>query len=937
MSLEHFKSFDQPLSALLAAAPLPDRNLSPLAARQQYFSALADYWLNAPPQGASRRTRLSALLREQLLAQIVLRVGDHTLGSGHAQLLTTCVNLPLPSQRQHLPSAARPQIYRPLLEITSPHWRNSLRGAFVIVEGGPEGTMPDPRQPSEYALLYSLSHGIEAFDSLADLHVELCERLDDPQQSRPLLRHLDSEQDRERAHNAQRLRYDWFNDDMLQAQAQAVIEGQYAALNGVWQDAAQASPLDWDALQTRLQEVGDLLPWVDSRSALQTRYGLLLERNSPAWLRNASAQGLTHIMQTLQELVIAIDQAAAPGILSQAQFVDRNSLLTWTCERLRAGLRQRYQLDIDPLDVYVSVTLARQRGPLLLPGLTSGWIPVANRPQVGDTIELVRQTYRLDELALLNVGLLDIDYWLTARVHRQDQRNVAGITASEIKQLVRELNVGESYSQYLRAHLLRSAQAQWRRDSYVAISRARMRAEAAKARYAGHFLDDPFERGFHWISQVLEHPDSGARGALYLPRLSVRQLLIAGHTLHDVTLITPDSPDLHRFLVYTPDAPDRRAWREFRNARHLLRALRANPALREYVKDRLPLTDPALLERWLTKGGLGAHVQQPVITGNFQQARYRAEVDVALEAVDAGTHTKLELLGELTLHSLSVLLDLISLVLPTRGLTAVALARSILSVLDAKAAFKQTDRVGVLKHLVEAFTHASDAVNSIGGTTVIRRAIRAIPPAPPLKLPPSGAVNLNPARLHYRVDGIHKEGIYEQASPYPGLSLYYIRDTTGTHYQVAFDGYRWRVVDPRMPDAYVKVPVKRRTDGEWVVDSPVLWFDGLPDLPTLFADCRLPQRPVGGESLDADGLYRLEGQLYLLAGQHALALRAHLLDDHYHLSIPRQPENAVSVWAILRWQHGEWRVRVRQAGRSSDWLALPAAYAVSRGNTASRR
>ncbi|MGM9451550.1 hypothetical protein RRF55_28805, partial [Klebsiella sp. K47] len=72
-------------------------------------------------------------------------------------------------------------------------------------------------------------------------------------------------------------------------------------------------------------------------------------RNSPAWLKNASAQGLTHIMQTLQELVIAIDKAAAPGILSLEQFVDRNGLLAWTRERLRTHLRQRHQLDIDPL------------------------------------------------------------------------------------------------------------------------------------------------------------------------------------------------------------------------------------------------------------------------------------------------------------------------------------------------------------------------------------------------------------------------------------------------------------------------------------------------------------------------------------------------------------------------------------------------------------
>ncbi|MBC3477570.1 dermonecrotic toxin domain-containing protein [Pseudomonas taiwanensis] len=936
MSLHYFQSFDRHLSALLASPPQPDRSRSLLQARQHYFADLARYWL-ASDASLSRRTQLIALLRQQMLAQIALRCDDHTLGDHHAALVRCCVNTPLPSQRQHLPEAERPQVYRPVLDIGTPNWRSYLPGAFVIVEGGPEGSRADPRQTSDYALLCSLSHGIEAFDNLGDLHTELCERLDDPQQSQSLLRYLDSDQDRELARNAERLRYDWFNDDLIQTQAQALIDGQQAALTRVWHEALLQSPVDWPMLEERLRKAADLLPLADSRSALTTRYGLLLERNAPAWLRNASTQGLTHIMQTLQELVIAIDRASAPGILSHEQFLDRNHLKAWTREHLRRALQLRYQLDVDPLDLYVSITRARQVGPVSHPGITSVWIPAASRAQAGNTVELVRQTYRLDELAFLNIGVLDIDYWLTARVHDKDERTAAGITPSQVKQLVRELDVGERYSQYLRTHLLTSQQAQWRRERYVDISRARMRAEAAKARYAGHYLEDPFERGFAWTTLVLDHPDSQLRKQANRERLSVRQLLIGGHSLQGVMLVTPDKAGTTRFLAYTPDAPDRRAWREYRNTRHLLRALREQPALREYVKDRLPLVARRQVERWLTKGGLGANTQRPEITGNFQQARYLAEVNATLAAVDAGTNTKLELLGELSLHALSVLLDLISLVLPNRALVAVSLGRSVLSVIDAGRAFRQGDQLGILKHMVEAFTHANDAVNNIGGTTVVRRAIRAIPPAPPLKLPQSLAVGVDTDRLHYRVDGIHKEGIYEQPSSYPGLTFYYIKDAAGTTYQVSFDGYRWRVVDPRMPDAYTQVPVKRRRDGEWVVDSPVLWYDGLPDLGALLEDCRLAERPAGAEVEGVDGLSRHGQRYYLLAGGHALPLRAHLLDNHYHLLIPGQPLSTGAAWAILRWQDDQWRIRVRQAGRSSEWLALPPAYSVSRGSSLSSR
>ncbi|MEC4021251.1 hypothetical protein VSO52_00425 [Pseudomonas fulva] len=64
-----------------------------------------------------------------------------------------------------------------------------------------------------------------------------------------------------------------------------------------------------------------------------------------------------------------------------------------------------------------------------------------------------------------------------------------------------------------------------------------------------------------------------------------------------------------------------------------------------------------------------------------------------------------------------------------------------------------------------------------------------------------------------------------------------------------------------------------------------------------------------------------------------MPVRAHLLADHYHLLIPGQPAATTTAWAILRWRDGQWRIRVRQPGRSSDWLALPAAYAVNVGST----
>ncbi|MNC74511.1 hypothetical protein D3C75_1258810 [compost metagenome] len=73
-------------------------------------------------------------------------------------------------------------------------------------------------------------------------------------------------------------------------------------------------------------------------------------------------------------------------------------------------------------------------------------------------------------------------------------------------------------------------------------------------------------------------------------------------------------------------------------------------------------------------------------------------------------------------------------------------------------------------------------------------------------------------------------------------------------------------------------------------------------------------------------MYEDDGQLYLQAGPRQLPLRRHLLDKHYHLIIPDAQRAAIVAWAVLRWHQGNWRIRVRQTGRSSDWLALPAGY-----------
>lgn len=917
--LQRLEHLDSRISELQAQLPRLQTELPPAQMRQQLFGDLGSFWSENGPANISRQQQLQRIRLEQLHAELDLRQADNTLPAEHAALVRACLELPLPWQRQHLPTNQQPQLFRPVFNTLSPNRRVPLPGVLVVIASDAQGANALPETTNGAALLCSISHGIEAFDSLAQLHTELCERLDDPWQSLPLLSLLSPHHPVEGILLADRLRYEWCAEALTEQQTDSLIERQHACTLHAWQTAWQGvSPPALPTLEHTLRNAMDLLGPMGSRHALATRYSLLLEKHLPSWLRQAPPQALSHVMQTLQELAVAIEQGAAPGILDLQQFNQRENLISWTRSRLRERLRRDPGLDLAPERIQISVTLARQVGALLNPLQPSSYVAVANTQRHGGSIELVKRTYPLDELALMNIAWFDTDYWLTARVHDAEGNALPSLSAARVKDMVRELDVGTGYTRFVRKHLLDSLEGGWRERAHGRINKARMHAELVKAHYARHLLEDPFQRGYHWARAVLEQPNSETRSAPGLPRLSVRQLLILTHTVTGVLLINAEASHLTSLLVYAPDAPDRRPWREYHNARALLRDLRENPALRAYVIARTPLANAQQLEKLLSKGRLGPHVQRPTIKGDLLRACYRAEVQDLLARADAQTRSNRELLGHVAIDSLHLLLDLVSLVLPYPALSALAFARAAVSVIEGLEALERTDREAALHHALGAFSHTIDAIHGFAGSAVMRRALRGLPPRPPIPIPDHYVAKPDVAKLRYRTDGIHGEGIYEWVSGEPGPTRYFIRDEQGRHYNVSFDGYRWRAVEPGYPEAYLQLPVRRDTQGQWVLDSALHWHDGLPDLGQLFDDCHLGLA-APGTALD-DSLFDADGQLYLRIANWQLPVRRHLLPGHLHLQVPT---SRVPVWAVLRNVDGQWRIRVRQAGRSSDWLAMP--------------
>jgi len=927
LPLQRIDSLHDQIVTSLAAMPVIN---TPLPSRQQLHGDLADYWAWPNSQGLSRREQLAESRRAMLHAESALRVSDGTLSAEQAAAFSVLLDMPQAWQRHHQALERRAQIYRPVLSRSRPAWRAAIPGLFVMVLGQAEGRDLDPQHPTGPVLVFGLGQGLESYDSLQALHQELSERVDDPIQGRQLLQLLVEPDSLANARQADQVRYQWYADDPLLAQVDSLIEAQRLRLNQVWSSPSSDAAPSVEQLRRALQLADD----AGSKTLLATRYAALLEKNLPNWMRSASPQALAHIMQGMQELVAAGERVAAPGILTLRQFQQQDTLQLWARQRVEARLRHDLVLDLTPGQIFVTVVHTRQTGPWIYPLQPSTYVTWRGFQKVGgQLIEAVAVRYSLDELARRNVAWFDYDYWLTARVSASDSRALpAGLTPAYIKAMVRSLNVGASYADYLRTQLLDTAAGQWRLRAHSVINRARMRAEAAKARYAGHLAQDWDERDYRWVEQVISQPHNALRPRIDGHPVIVRQLLIEQHTVLGVLLLSSGSPNTNAFVLYTPDAPDRRAWRSFASPRALLRLVRAKPALRTYLAQRLPLLPAEQVERWLVKGQLARRLQTPAIEDDLFHACYMAEVRSMLALADADSQTT----AEADLHqavTLSwTLLDLISIFLPIKVMVPLTLGRMVLEIWKGVDAYRHEDLNGVLTHAYNALSHANDAGTSLVSTGLVRRVLRGIPKPPPLLLPLRYSVKPDSSNLRYHINGLYGEQVHEKASAFEGLSQYYVQDSHGRYYKVTFDGSRWGAIDPDQPDAYLTQPVKRLANGDWVIDSPLLWYDGLPDLQLLLDSCRLPA-PLQGTALSAaDGLHDADGQLYLQTDAGQLPLRQHILAGRYHLPIPEADTAGVVPWEVLRWRDEQWRIQVRQAGRSSDWLALPAAYSVSLGS-----
>lgn len=906
-----------------------------------YLDHLKRFWLARRPSTADQPLHawLGVQRRAQWLAQLTLREQDGTLPDVATALAHTLLNHADHGQRQTLAAYQRPGVYTASL-YQDDHIA-TFPGCFIITERDARGgydasgafTAPaadpfaviDEQADAGSAVLYTLAFGLEAFDSLAALHLELAERLDDTRQAQALLAAF-APSDRDKLHSPDRLSFTEMHTELFSAGVEQLRQRQQRAVTDAWHAAwRKEQRRDIATLQASLAEAASVIPLINRQAGLRTRYGALLHRYMPQWMKNASATDQVLIYQSMQALALATAQAAAPGLPSLRSFAERRSLLAYANQQLASRLARQLGRQVDPDQVFITTRVPYQVGPLTPPTNPESSIPGRARPQAGETLQWVVVRRSLTELALENVERFDLSYLLTAHVSTADGAPIADLGAGAVQALVREVNIGDDYARHITHRLVTSPEGQSRRERHYQLSLAALRASALKAHIAGHLAADRQARGYQWLSTVLEHPAHIGRPTVLGHRIDVHNLLLAGTLVTGLLVVSPDvATAIPNVLLYTPDAPDSRVWREYSTRAAMLEDLATKPGLLAYVLGRVNLGGRDAVRRLLLSGHPGAMTQLRVIRGDFIAQGYLDEVDHVLSDSDALSTTTEESDRQARWNASLTVLEIITLILPSKVRIPLAVGRALLSLWNAVQSLKVDERIEGLRHLLTMLTYISDAAAGLVSGSFFTRTYRHLPLKPPSPINPNLAVGQEVTPLRYRIDGIYEEGVYEQRSADGGPSRYYIEDKAGRRYQVDFDGGRWLVVDARNPEAFYKSLVRRNAQGEWELPQDVRWDGLMPDLQAVARAASVEAITPPLAAPDAQGIIHHAGKVYLRLGEYLFCVKRSLREHRYVLRIPAQRQQLLNATLLLRRNLADdgWEIKVRQAGVVSHWLAF---------------
>ncbi|PRA59306.1 MULTISPECIES: dermonecrotic toxin domain-containing protein [Pseudomonas] len=823
-----------------------------------YGLYLQRYWSN-PLSSSDTRPRqqwLEELRREQMKTECALLKLDGLLDSDAQTLLETVLQYPDAVARQRL-RRLRPCVYGLGLGADDASVI-PLQGAVVLTardpqdaqegwETGPVAPVVRPIEPNANAgrvLLFIPDRGLEAFDSLASLDRELHRRLGDPLECLGLLQWVaDKDQNAvstlaRSASSSGKVRY----LERLDSPFSFTIESQCLlirdnAASAIARYQARGVHADMTDLPRALDRVSDLQRVFNVGSVLQARQQKRTLAALQTFLGSASDGDKTAWVSAFTDYAEALAHLPDPeGLPSLSQFSDRRSLLIYSNRQLRAVLESEYGVTVDPDNILVTTSEPDIAAVTYAPGAH------------GSTITEPRgapRKYRsrtLTELALENVAGLDFNFsnFSTLTLKAESRSRPAGIPLSpnlnpvagrpvyqdlsveQVKDLVRRVNVGQTYRDFLSEHLTTSEAATLRKHTFARLMALQLRLDLIEAKIAGDFAPDRLARGYHWVKAVLDHPvDNHQRVAVEGHRIIVQCLHIRGQRVRGVLLFSTATQGGGSVVVYTPQAPDGRVFHEYARE-DLMQALVHNSLWRYYLVARVALAFQPQVRASMQGRGDVSVVNLVRIGQNLFEEGYETEANFAINDAAAQTTTTGQTDVETGLTIGDIVLDVVTLVLPIRVTLPIGLARSLFAVFNAIEAGKVGDRSATAHYVVRALGEFTGALvdGAVGKGIVGAKPLAAVKVA-------SAARRLNPEMaLGKRPQGVtplpgwEDKGIHYRTAKVEGTRQYFLKDADHW-YSILDEGFEeaWRVRDARKPVQYHYSPIRRNAAGRWEIGT----------------------------------------------------------------------------------------------------------------------
>lgn len=883
-------------------------------------SALTDFWRKKSERfgGQTPKIWLSQFIQKLMLAEANVRRADQTLSVAALE----AINQLFPAPAAVAPLTTTFGFYTLALNGHSSVPTVALYGAFIITT---KDLPVDPFNPHykriiqddtpRTVVLYTPRNGLETFDSITALTVELNARIKDDYQRETLL-HCVLNEERVRALAHQNVDVLAVNqEDTTTFYVDQLIAKQDRDIRHDWMLARnQQQDTSIELLSERIEFLLTSSWLIKPEFLLQARYTRLIESQLPLWLKNASVTDKTQWRLAFERLNRERSSSQASNAHPLNEIGEKSTLLGYARVQLKQQIKIDHGIDVDPDSIFISTTEAVQTGPVFNPGQSS--FPQGySLPRTGPTLTYKTTRRSLSEVALSNVGIWDVTFALTAQVKDAGGKTHPVLTRSYLKGLVRQLDIGQRYKNLLNSLLVNSAQAQWRKERYVEFKKAQLTLDLLEAKLSGNL--NTVEAAM--IQFAYDHPLDSTRPRLNAELIKVHLLMLRYKPLPGILVFSTTGSN--RLICYMPGSPDN-TWFLTANSRSELSQKLSRADLRAYILRRVTPAQQAYIKPLIEKGLTDDTVRLQPINHDFFKASYDTEALHAINDADEQSTSTWESNLNTAKETALTVIDIISIVLPTKVLLPVALARFSYQVILGKDALRRDQQHEALLYFLDSITHLTDGASDFAGSAVFGASIRQRVKQPAPVLSKSAASTLSLQALTLRRGEAYAGGVYEQTVT-SGRSTpeHYLKTSDNALYASRYDNLddAWRTIDGRQPDALYNLPMRELSSGIWDVD---------PNLPQKTGIQRvIESAQVSGINLDrytpdAQGIYRVGNNRYIQEQGVVFEVFSGWLGRDWYLQLPSSSSTGGGARYKLRRSAGYWEIKHKPTASTKFWEPL---------------